>query len=260
MGLFMKKTYAACFLLILLCTPCGARDFVVEFVEENYKETKVQFSYDPLIYHSIQVNSSAGPKLLVLTGEDYHYRKWLRHYIAENKKFIAKISDERTDEFVSSKAYMTDVTSLHPFNGDKWEGLTLKRAEQNTLPGDNYILIVDSNQKRTQLIQAIISKMGFDATIFKSGKQALDFFNSQPEKFKLIMTHHSISGMPLVNFIETVLILDDKIPVMIDTGYKNQNIEDKFTAKFSKFKSIHIAPVILKDLQKTIEMLTKKNA
>lgn len=255
----MKKTYLTCFLLILLYSPCCARDFLVEFVEENYKETQVQFSYNPLIYHSIQVNSSAGPKLLVLTGEDYHYRKWLRHYIAEHKRFIAKVSDERTDEFISSKAYMTDVTSLHPFNGEKWEGLSLKRSEQNTLEGDNYILIVDPNQKRTQLIQAIINKMGFDATIFKSGKQALDSFNLQPEKFKLIMTHHSISGMPLENFIERVLMLDDTIPVMIDTGYKNQILKDKFFHRFSHFKSIHITPVILKDLQKTIELLIEKN-
>ena len=153
-----------------------------------------------------------------------------------------------------------NVKLLHPFNGEKWAGLTVKSADQKTLEGDRHILIVDPNEKRTHLIQAIINKMGFDATIFKSGKQALDFFNLQPEKFKLIMAHHSISGMPLVNFIETVLMSDDKIPVMIDTGYKNQILENEFAAKFSNFKSIHITPVILKDLQRTIEMLTEKNA
>jgi response regulator RpfG family c-di-GMP phosphodiesterase len=76
----------------------------------------------------------------------------------------------------------------------------------------------------------------------------------------MIILHHTISGMASDKFIEQVLKLTHTIPVIIDTGYKNQNRENKFISKFSAFKSVHIKPVILRDLQKTIETLIKKNA
>ena len=260
MRLLMKKLFVICILFLSLTTPGLARDFIVEFIEENYKETQAQFSYTPLIYHSIQVNSSAGPKILILTGNDYNYRKWLRYYIAQDKKFITKVPDERLDEFISAKAYTIDVTSLHPFNGDKWEKSDLTTPDQKKIEGDNHILIVDPNEKRTHLIQTIVTKMGYQTTIFKTGEKALDSFKLQPEKFKMVIIHHTIAGMPSDEFVEQVLKLSQTIPVMVDTGYKNQNMENEFISKFAGFRSIYIKPVILRDLQKTIETLIKKNA
>jgi len=100
----MKKFIFAFLTVALLTANLYARDFIVEFMEENYKESQAAFSYSPLIYHSIQVTSAAGPKLLVLTGNNYHYRSWIRQYISKNKKFIAKVPDNDNDLFISSKA------------------------------------------------------------------------------------------------------------------------------------------------------------
>lgn len=256
----MKKISIIFLLVVILVTPCMARDFIVEFVEESYKETQARFSYDPLIYHAIQVNSKAGPKLLVLTGEDYNYRKWLRQYIARNKKFIAKIPNERADEFISEKAYEMDVRRLYPFNGEKWMQNEQKGSDQTAIKGDNHILIVDPNEKRTDMIQTIVKKMGYDVMIFKTGKQALASFNLQPEKFKLVMAHHTIPGMPSDEFVEQVLKVNHTIPVVIDTGYKNQTLKNEFLSKFSGSKSVHIKPVVLKELEKTIQTLMNQNA
>ncbi|MCP3872986.1 MAG: response regulator [Desulfobacteraceae bacterium] len=256
----MKKPFILCYLIILLTSPCLARDFIVEFVEENYKETQAKFSYTSLIYHSIQVNSIAGPKLLILTGDNYNYRKWLRHYIAKNKEFITKIQDEKTDAFISAKAYEVDVTSLHPFNKGKWIEDDVKNSDQTIFEGSNHILVVDPNEKRTHLIQTIVKKMGYKATIFKTGKQALKSFKLQPEKFKMIIAQNSISGTPSIEFIEQVLKIDHTIPIVIDTGYKNRKIKNMFQSKFSDFRSVHLKPVLLKELDKTIKLLIKKNA
>ena len=116
----MKKVFLVCFIWLSIQTSGLARDFIVEFVEENYKETQSSFSYSPIIYHSIQVRTQAGPKLLILKGEDYYYRKWFREYIAENKAFIAKIPEYENDLFISSSAFEIDVTALHPFNLSKY--------------------------------------------------------------------------------------------------------------------------------------------
>lgn len=255
----MKKSFIICFFIVVVGAPCFARDFLVDYIEENYKEAQAEFSYSPLIYHSIQVNSSVGPKILILTGNDYNYRNWLRHYIAQNKKFIAKISEERLEEFLSAKAFQIDVTSLHPFNGGKWQE-DLMDPDQSSLSGDNHILIVDPNEKRSHLIQAIVEKMDFQAEIFQTGEQALETFKVQPGKFKLVITQYTEMGISPDRFIEQVLKINQKIPIVIDTGYKNKNLEKEVMSKFSGSGSVHIRPVILRDLQKTIEALAKNNA
>ncbi|MCP3875534.1 MAG: hypothetical protein GY699_20565 [Desulfobacteraceae bacterium] len=112
----MKKGIFLFFVFFLLQSSCFARDHIVEFVEENYKETQSSFSYFPLIYHSIQVRSKAGPKLLILKGDDYHHRKWLRQYIAQGKQFIAQVPDNENDLFIKSSAFEIDITRIHPLN------------------------------------------------------------------------------------------------------------------------------------------------
>ena len=47
---------------------------------------------------------------------------------------------------------------------------------------------------------------------------------------------------------------------ILETVYENQNIKNQFISKFSSFNSVHIKPVILKNLQETIETLIRKNA
>jgi hypothetical protein len=104
------------FFVFLMLPPCFARDFIVEIAGENYKEVQSSLSYSPLMYHSLQVRSEVGPKLLILTGNNVLYRKWLREYIAEDKAFIVKVPDNQKDFFISSSAFEIDVTHLHPFN------------------------------------------------------------------------------------------------------------------------------------------------
>ncbi len=256
----MKKYFTFFIWLFILESTCLARDFQVDFIEENYRETPVDFSHQPVIYHSIQVNSNVGPKLLILKGDDLNYRKWLRHYIAQNKKFITKISDEQTDEFISAKAFEIDLKAIHPFNGDKWINQDDSLSGRGSLEGDNHILIVDPSEKRTQLIQSVVEKMQYRADIFKDGTAALEIFKLHPRKFKMVMIYFDGIGMPSDRFIQEVVKLNQTIPVVLDTGYNNESETNKFISKFSGNGSIHIKPVMLRDLQKTIETLIKKNA
>ncbi len=113
----MKKIIVFILLVLLVpVMPVAARDFIVQVEEENYKEEQSTFSYSPVIYHSIQVTSGAGPKLLVLTGDNYYYRNWIRRYISRDKAFIVKVPDDQTDQFITAIAFDIDVTRLHPLD------------------------------------------------------------------------------------------------------------------------------------------------
>ncbi|MCF6247421.1 MAG: response regulator [Desulfobacula sp.] len=254
----MKKSVLILFILLANWQAAPAQDFLLEYVEENYKETQAEFSYRPLIYHSIQVNSTAGPKMLILGGNNYNYRKWLRYYISKNKQFILKIDQNQLDNFVSSKVFKTDVTTLHPFNKNKWYSGAIAISESNALKGKNYFLVVDTNNTRNELFRTIAEKMGYRSVFYKTGEEAFNVFKLQPEKFKLIAIYHSNSGMPAEKVVEKIISVKHNVPILINTGYRNKKRKDNFKTKFSAFKFVHIKPVILKNLQKTIKTLLNK--
>ena len=243
-----------------------ARDFIVEFVEEHYKETDRPYSKTPQIYHSIQVKSNAGPKLLVLTGEDMEYRRWLRQYIAQDKHFMVKVPDEDNDRFIGSKVYEIDVVLIHPFDGGKWapgaQGLVEGDTESpvkgtRMLHGDRHIMVIDRNTKRSSLITSVINRMGYTAMVSRNGEQALRLFRTQPEKFKMIITHHDIPGMDAESFIDNLLKIDHQIPILVETGYNNEAIRDRYITRFSGAGTVTVKSVVLENLQNTIKQLVR---
>ncbi|MCD4743281.1 MAG: hypothetical protein K8R67_12480 [Desulfobacteraceae bacterium] len=130
----MKKLIIHCFLLVFLTSPCSAKDFIVEVVEEQYKEVQhySKLSYAPYIYHSIHTCFKNNSKLIVLTGKNHAYRQWLRQYIAQNKYFVIQVPENDNNTFISSKVYKIDVTQIHPIKLSLINGkdqFKIKRAD-----------------------------------------------------------------------------------------------------------------------------------
>lgn len=243
------------FVLFFLAGPCYASDFTGEFIEENYRETQAPFSYDPIIYHSIQVNTNAGPKIIVLEGRDPSYRKWLRHFIASDKRLIFRVDDAKDDEFITAKVFSMDVTRVHPIAAQEWDDIELGRSNTEVVAGSNNILVVDAHPHRSQLIKSIIEKMGYQAVLFEEADQAIKPFTLQPGKFRMIITHYQSIGLDAGNFIDQILKIDKNIPVLIDTGYRNNELKTRFTNRFSEAASVFVKPVILQELSQIIQKL-----
>lgn len=154
----------------MLQTPCFAKDVIVEFIEENYNEIQSNTSYSPLIYHSLQVRSEAGPKLLVLTGDNSHYRKWLRQYIAQDKAFIIKVPDNQNDLFLSSNTFEINVMQIHPFN----LSLYRKGEEKSKKTLKQYMFEKDRRQETKEIIQESRQELDQKKTekaLIEQGKQ-----------------------------------------------------------------------------------------
>ncbi len=265
----MKRIIIFIIVGLLVAATSQARDFIVEFEEENYKEIEVPYSHTPMIYHSIQVTSDAGPKLLILSGEDLEYRRWLRQYIAHDKSFMIKVPENENDMFISSKAFEIDVTLVHPFNGNKWAPGEAGKSRKKTakpitgvrmLHGDRHIMILDTNTKRSRLITSVINRMGYTAMVSHNGEQALSIFRNQPEKFKLIIANHQMPGMATEQFVGNLLKIDHQIPILVETGYNNQKTKKYFISKFSGAGTVMVTPVALDNLQNTIKQLVKTKA
>ncbi len=245
-------------LFMLVSSGTGlSRDYILDFVEEHYNETAVKFEKQPLIYHSIQVMSPAGPKVLILTGEENQYRLWLRQYIARDKKFIVKVDDADNDAFISSRAYEVDVTRIHPFNGSKWR---YEMGMETVLQGDRYVLVIDANETRGKLISSVIETSGYQVVMARDSDLGLEAFKNQPEKFKLIIANHKAPGMLSGKFISGILKIDNQIPILVETGYRDSKTMKDYEKKYAGAGSVILKPMVLEDLQKNLKNLIQEKA
>lgn len=261
----MTRYFILMFVLIATALPCRARDFRVEFVEENYMETQDDDARTPMIYHSFQVRSHAGVKMLVLTGENPEYRRWLRGYVAQDKGFILKVPDNENDVFISSKVYETDVTNVHPFNPETWsmtgsdvfDAKNMPDAQAWMIAGEGHILVLDQDSKRSELIDTVVRRMGYIGMISGNPEVALGLFRNQPEKFKMVIVNYDMPGMGSEAFVDKLLKLDHKIPILVETGYNNEKLRRQYISRFSGAGTVTVKPVVLSGLHQTITSLIK---
>lgn len=259
----MKCYFLLMFILIATAMPCKARDFMVEFVEENYMENQDEYANAPMIYHSFQVRSHAGLKMLVLTGQHPEYRRWLRRYVAQDKGFIVKVPDDENDLFIRSKVYETDATNVHPFNPANWSMANSRVFDTKDIPesqtyitaSQKHILVLDQNSKRSELIDDVVKRMGYIGMISSDPTVALGMFKNQPEKFKMVIVNYDISGMGSQAFVDKLLKIDQKIPILVETGYKNEKRRHQYLSKYSGAGTVTVTPVALNQLQQTIKKL-----
>ena len=96
-------------------------DYMVDLFEEHYREKPIVGPGIVKIYHSWQVKTIYGSKLIVIVGDDNDYRAWLRNYTKNHTLFIVKIPEVGDEEFKYSSAVLIDVQQIHPVVSKKWK-------------------------------------------------------------------------------------------------------------------------------------------
>jgi hypothetical protein len=98
-----------------------AQDYLVELIEEHYKEQMIVGGGELKLYHSWQVTTEYGDKLLVIVGDDHKYRDWLRQYTMNHKIFLIKIPDGGADRFKYDMAVLVNVQQIHSVWEQNWK-------------------------------------------------------------------------------------------------------------------------------------------
>lgn len=99
---------------------------------------------------------------------------------------------------------------------------TTTRAAMPLPEGRERILVVDDEETLSTLIAGMLGSLGYSVTCFTNGLTALARFRSEPDKFDLIITDHTmphISGTELA--LEAFQIRAD-IPVILCTGFSEK--------------------------------------
>jgi len=250
----MKKIAIIIILLIIIPVTSFARDYVIDFISENYKEETEDYKHHLQIFHSIQINSIAGQKVLILNGDNYQYRKWLRQYISKSKKLIIKIPDDDNSNFISSKAYTIDITSLYPINEANWKADD-PLARLKVIQGTRHILILDKNIKRKKLIEQIVQDLGLPMTSLSDSGEALRIFQVQPDSFYMVIANYDSKSFKQTKFIENLANISPETPVILGGVYNNKKINEKLSNDFSRMDNVLVRPMILEELTKVIIQL-----
>ncbi len=238
-----------------------ARDYLVRFQREYYREEPADQTHHSKLYHALQVDSPSGSKLLVLKGDDLEYRIWLREYLVNYKKLIISIPDSEDGNFRTAMAFKINVTDVHPIDGKKWKQNESGIGSMPAFKGQKHVLIVDDNIKRRKLQKLIVNNLGYPATLASNGLDALKMFRMQPNKFFMVITENKIPGMSGKDLIKHLIKDNPNLPVILGTGYKRKVKSDNNTGDlFAESNKIIVKSPVLKELTKSIVKLLGRKA
>ncbi len=253
------------FILMLFLLPrhTFAFDYLADFVSENYKELNTGDADGPKVYHTLQVNTSVGSKLLLLKGKDHEYRKWLRQYLSRYHNLIVTVPDEEEPLFKNSKLFEIEVNAIHPLSGSPWKkdpSIILPVSLPGEFKGDKHILIVDDDPEKRGLIEMVVKDLGFPVTLAANAYDGLNIFKQQPDKFSLVIADSDISGqLSATSLVKHIIETSPETPVILGTDYKEKKMTSMFMDFFSGFSNVIIKPLVLQELSKTILQVVEKN-
>ena len=254
---------AACLMIVCLI-PAGqgasARDYMVDFVSENYRERAADDGNSRRVFHTIQVNTDIGSRLLILDGDDFQYRNWLRACLSQTSRLIVRVPDADDDAFRTSKAFPIDVTRIYPIDGKQWQAPQAEAVPGPAFTGRRHILIVDANEKRRGLIDLLVRDLGYPVTLSANGTEALLMFHRQPDKFRMVIADAALAGISGTQLVRNLVHTTPELPVILGTAYGDETMEAKAAANFAGIDSVVVKPVVLRELSKTILAMLKERA
>ena len=80
------------------------------------------------------------------------------------------------------------------------------------------ILFVDDEKQIREVVDAILSKNGYQVTTFANGVQALAEFQKKPGQFDLVITDMTMPSMTGAELAQKIMELSPQIPVILCTG------------------------------------------
>jgi CheY-like chemotaxis protein len=82
-----------------------------------------------------------------------------------------------------------------------------------------HVLYVDDDEVMTVLVERILQKLGYRATVLGSSRSALDLVAQNPEAFDLVLTDFDMPGLTGLQLAERLLMLRPELPVVLSSGH-----------------------------------------
>lgn len=93
---------------------------------------------------------------------------------------------------------------------------------------NNKILVVDNELEILNVLQDVLSILGYTPVVVTSGRDALKIF--EKGKFSLVITDMVMPDINGLDLLKKIKELDSNIPVVIITGFGSEVIEEAIQA------------------------------
>jgi PAS domain S-box-containing protein len=123
--------------------------------------------------------------------------------------------------------------------------------------GNERLLFVDDEQMLVEVHQEILERLGYNVMAVRSGLEALEIFNNDPEIFHLVITDHAMPGMTGIELSRKLLKIRPDIPIILCTGLTKTTICQE--AKDAGISELVMKPIIMKDLAVLIRDVLKRS-
>ncbi|MBI5590897.1 MAG: PAS domain S-box protein [Deltaproteobacteria bacterium] len=119
------------------------------------------------------------------------------------------------------------------------------------LKGREHILLVDDEEMILEMLQAMLSRMGYQVTGCQTSLEALDIFNCDPDRFHLVITDLTMPQMTGIQLSQKLQITKPGVPIILCTGFSD--LLDENAAKAMGIRELITKPVLKVDLMSAIQ-------
>jgi PAS domain S-box-containing protein len=119
--------------------------------------------------------------------------------------------------------------------------------------GNEHILFVDDEDAIVKLGVRMLQRLGYTVTGRTSSTEALEVFESNPDKFDLIITDMTMPMLLGTELAQKVLEIRQDIPILICTGFSEQ-VDNKIAESYG-IKGYINKPILMDELSSTVRDL-----
>jgi PAS domain S-box-containing protein len=135
---------------------------------------------------------------------------------------------------------------LLPLEGEEMAGQPVTPLETGT----EHILVVDDEEVIAQVLENMLTRLGYEVTTRTGSVEALNVFQAHPERFDLVITDMTMPNMTGDRLAQSIRQTRSEIPIIVCSGFSEQLSQEK--AKTLGIKGFIMKPVVIKDLARIV--------
>jgi CheY-like chemotaxis protein len=125
------------------------------------------------------------------------------------------------------------------------------------ITGNERILLVDDEQQIIQMLQQVLSDLGYNVKARTSSIEALHAFRANPDKFDMVVTDQTMPNMTGEALAKEILLIRPDIPIILCTGFSEIITREKI--KEIGIRELVMKPVVTSEIAIIIRKILDKS-